>query len=64
MVTQVVDWAIQAHGSAGVSEDFDLGFQYARARIMHIVDGPDEVHADQIGRMETARYAPPRPVRA
>jgi acyl-CoA dehydrogenase len=60
MLTTIVDWTIQAHGAAGVTNDFQLAYQYARARIMHLVDGPDEVHADQVGRTEMARYAPPR----
>ncbi|MGE0386395.1 MAG: acyl-CoA dehydrogenase family protein [Gammaproteobacteria bacterium] len=58
MLTTIVDWAIQAHGAGGVTEDFDLGHMYARARVMHIVDGPDEVHTDQIGRTEIARHVP------
>ena len=56
MLGQVVDWAIQAHGAAGVTEDFGLAYQYARARVMRIVDGPDEVHRNQIARLELARY--------
>jgi acyl-CoA dehydrogenase len=49
---QVLDWAIQAHGGAGVTEDFGLAEAYAHARTMRIFDGPDEVHRNQIGRME------------
>jgi len=52
MLCQVLDWAIQAHGGAGVSEDFGLAEAYARARILRIVDGPDEVHRNQIARLE------------
>ena len=37
---QVIDWAIQAHGGAGVTEDFGLAEMYAHARTMRIVDGP------------------------
>ena len=51
MLCKVVDWAIQAHGAAGVTEDFGLSYQYARARVMRIVDGPDEVHRNQIARL-------------
>jgi len=29
---------------------------WARSRIMRIVDGPDEVHRNQIGRMELEKY--------
>jgi acyl-CoA dehydrogenase len=60
MLNYVVDWAIQAHGAAGVTTDFGLGHIAASARTMRIVDGPDEVHRNQIGRMELERYAAPR----
>jgi acyl-CoA dehydrogenase len=60
MLCQIVDWAIQAHGAAGVTEDFDLGYMYSRARVMRIVDGPDEVHRNQVARMELAKYRPPK----
>ena len=56
MLNQVVDWAIQAHGAAGVTTDFDLGHIAAMARTMRIVDGPDEVHRNQIGKMELGKY--------
>jgi acyl-CoA dehydrogenase len=56
MLDKVLDWAIQAHGAAGVTSDTGLGYAYARARVMRIVDGPDEVHRNQIGRLELARY--------
>jgi acyl-CoA dehydrogenase len=62
MLNEIVDWAIQAHGAAGVTDDFGLGHQYARARVMRIVDGPDEVHRNQIGKMEIGQYLPPRNV--
>ncbi|APR80079.1 Acyl-CoA dehydrogenase [Minicystis rosea] len=52
MACKVVDWAIQAHGGGGVSDDFPLAFAYAGARMLRIADGPDEVHRDQIARME------------
>ena len=54
---QVIDWAIQAHGAAGLSEDFQLGHDYAHARSIRLADGPDEVHRNQIGRLELAKYA-------
>jgi acyl-CoA dehydrogenase len=56
MLCRVVDWAIQAHGAAGVTEDFGLSYQYARARVMRIVDGPDEVHRNQVARLELAGH--------
>ena len=61
MACQVLDWAIQMHGAAGVSSDFRLGKMYAGARTMRIVDGPDEVHRYQLGRLELAKYKPARP---
>ena len=56
MLCRVLDWAIQAHGGAGVTEDFGLAEAYAHARTMRIFDGPDEVHRNQIGRMEMRQY--------
>ena len=56
MTCQVVDTAIQVHGGAGVSEDFGLAHSYAIARMLRIGDGPDEVHADQVGRLELRKY--------
>jgi acyl-CoA dehydrogenase len=53
---QVVDWAIQAHGAAGLCDDFHLGHAYAHARAIRIADGPDEVHRNQIGTLELAKY--------
>ena len=54
---QVIDWAIQAHGAAGLCEDFQLAQAYAHARAIRIADGPDEVHRNQIGRLELDKYA-------
>ncbi len=55
MACQVIDWAIQAHGGAGVCDDFGLARAYAHARTLRLADGPDEVHRTQIGRLELAR---------
>ena len=52
MALQVIDWAIQAHGAAGVCEDFALARMYADARTLRLADGPDEVHRNQIGNLE------------
>jgi acyl-CoA dehydrogenase len=54
---QVIDWAIQAHGGGGVSEDFGLAYAYAHARTLRLADGPDEVHRNQIGKLELRKYA-------
>jgi acyl-CoA dehydrogenase len=56
MACRVIDWAIQAHGAAGVSDDFVLANYYAHARKLRFADGPDEVHRNQIGRLELAKY--------
>jgi acyl-CoA dehydrogenase len=57
MACQVVDWAIQAHGAAGLCDDFHLAHAYAQARSIRLADGPDEVHRNQIGRLELEKYA-------
>ena len=48
MACRIVDWAIQAHGGGGVSNDFGLAYAYARSRTLRLADGPDEVHRNQI----------------
>ncbi|CAN7729919.1 acyl-CoA dehydrogenase [Variovorax paradoxus] len=59
MSCKVVDWAIQAHGAAGVSQDFWLAEAYAHQRTVRIVDGPDEVHRNAIAKLELAKRAAP-----
>ena len=54
---KVVDWAIQAHGAAGVSQDFWLAEAYAHQRTVRIVDGPDEVHRNAIAKIEIGKRA-------
>jgi acyl-CoA dehydrogenase len=49
---KVIDWAIQAHGGAGVCDDFFLAGAWAGARTLRLADGPDEVHRNQIGQLE------------
>ena len=56
MALQVLDWAIQVHGAAGVSDDFNLAFHYAQARTLRFADGPDEVHRNAIAKQELARH--------
>lgn len=56
MACQIVDWAIQAHGAAGVCDDFGLAYAYAQARTLRLADGPDEVHRNHIGKLELKRY--------
>jgi len=56
MACRVIDWAIQAHGGAGVCDDHGLARAYAHARTLRLADGPDEVHRNQIGKIELAKY--------
>jgi acyl-CoA dehydrogenase len=56
MACQVIDWAMQVYGGAGVSEDTPLAHMYANARTIRFADGPDEVHRNQIGKMELEQY--------
>jgi acyl-CoA dehydrogenase len=58
--TRVLDWAIQAHGGSGVSDDFPLAYAYAAQRTLRLADGPDEVHRDAIAKYELSRHLPPR----
>ena len=53
---KVTDWAIQAHGGGGVTTDFGLAKMYANARLLRLADGPDEVHRNQIARLELKRH--------
>ena len=56
MACQVIDWAIQAFGAAGITSDYGLAYAYATARLLRIADGPDEVHRNQLARMELRQY--------
>ncbi|MFA5120113.1 acyl-CoA dehydrogenase [Zavarzinia sp.] len=55
MACKVIDWAIQVHGGGGVSNDYGLAYAYAGARTLRLADGPDEVHRNQIAKMELKR---------
>jgi acyl-CoA dehydrogenase len=55
MTLRVLDRAIQAHGGAGVSDDFFLSRAWAHARTLRLADGPDEVHLEAIAKIELAR---------
>jgi acyl-CoA dehydrogenase len=52
MTQRVLDRAIQAHGGAGVSDDFPLAAAWAHTRTLRLADGPDEVHREAIARLE------------
>ena len=53
---QVIDWALQVHGAAGVSDDTPLAYMYAGARTIRFADGPDEVHRNQLAKFELEQY--------
>ncbi|AOW12167.1 acyl-CoA dehydrogenase [Hydrogenophaga crassostreae] len=57
MALQVIDWAMQVHGGAGVSDDFGLAKAYASTRTLRFADGPDEVHRNAIAKEELARQS-------
>ncbi len=54
---RVIDRAIQVCGGGGVSQEFHLAYSFARARIIRLADGPDEVHRETIAKMELKKYA-------
>ena len=57
MAQAVLDRAIQIHGGGGLSDDFGLAAGFALARTLRLADGPDEVHIDQIARIELGKEA-------
>ena len=57
MACQVIDWAMQVHGGAGMCQDFPLANFYAHARTLRFADGPDEVHRNAIAKWELGRHA-------
>ena len=61
MALRVIDRAIQAHGGAGVCEDFGLAAAWAEARTLRLADGPDEVHREAIAKWELLKSAPSSP---
>jgi acyl-CoA dehydrogenase len=56
MALKVIDWAMQVHGGGAVAEDFGLAHAYAQARALRFADGPDEVHRNQIARLELRKH--------
>jgi len=56
MALSIIDDAIQAHGGGGVSNDFGLASAYAHQRTLRLADGPDEVHARSIARIEFSKH--------
>jgi len=57
MALRILDRAIQAHGAAGVSEDFFLAAAWANSRTLRLADGPDEVHRADVAKLELRKYA-------
>ena len=53
---RVLDRAIQAHGAMGVSQDTDLAYHWANVRTLRLADGPDEVHREQIAKLELRKH--------
>ena len=56
MAAKVIDWAIQAHGGGGMSDDFPLAYAYVWQRALRFADGPDEVHRASLAKLELARH--------
>jgi acyl-CoA dehydrogenase len=55
MACEVIDWAMQVHGGAGMSQDFPLAYFYTLARTLRFADGPDEVHRNAIAKIELGK---------
>jgi len=60
LALRVIDRAIQAHGGAGVCQDFPLAAAWADARTLRLADGPDEVHRESLAKLELRKGEPPR----
>ncbi len=58
MACQVIDWAMQVFGGAGMSQDAPLAYFYTLARTLRYADGPDEVHRNAIAKIELGKLAP------
>jgi len=56
MAQRVIDAAMQAHGAAGFSQDTPLAYLFSQARWLRMADGPDEVHFEQIAKMELKKH--------
>ena len=63
MAQTIIDWAIQVFGGGGTSNDHFLAAAFATARLLRLADGPDEVHRNQIGKLELRRYLNTDPAR-
>jgi alkylation response protein AidB-like acyl-CoA dehydrogenase len=63
MAQEIIDWAIQAFGGGGTNNDHFLAAALATARLLRLADGPDEVHRNQIGKLEVRRWRNSDPAR-
>jgi len=57
MALKVIDDSMQLHGGGSMSQEFPLSYMFARMRALRFADGPDEVHRQQIARLELRRQA-------
>ena len=58
MACQVIDWAMQVFGGAGMCQDTPLAYFYTLARTLRFADGPDEVHRNAIAKIELGKIQP------
>ena len=56
MALKIIDDAMQAHGGGAMSQEFPLAYMWSRMRALRFADGPDEVHRQQIARLELRRH--------
>jgi acyl-CoA dehydrogenase len=56
LALRVLDRAIQAHGGAGVCQDFEWAAAWANSRTLRLADGPDEVHRESVARIELKKH--------
>jgi acyl-CoA dehydrogenase len=58
MACQVIDWAMQVFGGAGMCQDTPLAHFFANSRTLRFADGPDEVHRNAIAKIELGKLQP------
>jgi acyl-CoA dehydrogenase len=58
MACQIIDWAMQVHGGAGMCQDTPLAYFYTLSRTLRFADGPDEVHRNAIAKLELGKLMP------
>lgn len=59
MACTVIDRVIQLYGAAGLSDDHFIARAYANCRTLRLADGPDEVHIEQLAKLELLKYRKP-----